>query len=155
MAALREWLTAVMAVSLLLSVARMLVPVGPLRDVAALIGGLILLTVLLRPVLDLDMEDIHLNAERFTETVEQRQAELEAVADQALTERIESETAAYISDKAGSLGLTLRVRVTAEDRDGVPVPVRVELTGPRSEVLSRWMETELGLPAEGQVWNEG
>lgn len=155
MAALREWLTAVMAVSLLLSVARMLVPVGPLRDVSAFIGGLILLTVLLRPALNLDLEELRPNIEAFTEMTERRQAELEAVADQELTERIESETAAYISDKAGSLGLTLRVQVTAEGRDGVPVPVRAELTGPRSEALSRWMETELGIPVEGQVWNEG
>ena len=40
------------------------------------------------------------------------------------------------------------------DGSGVPVPVSVELTGPRSEVLSRWLETELGVPAERQVWNE-
>lgn len=154
MAALREWLTAVAAVALLLSVAQMLVPVGPLRDTAAFIGGLILLTVLLRPALNIDIEDLRLNIEDLAEVTERRQAELEAVADAALRERIESETAAYISDKASSLGLTLRVRVTAEDRGGVPVPVRAELTGPRSEALSRWMETELGLPAEGQVWNE-
>ena len=45
--------------------------------------------------------------------------------------------------------------VTVEpDGSGVPVPVSVELTGPRSEVLSRWLETELGVPAERQVWNE-
>ena len=55
------------------------------------------------------------------------------------------------------MGLTLRVQVTVEpDGSGVPVPVpvSVELTGPRSEVLSRWLETELGVPAERQVWNE-
>ena len=40
------------------------------------------------------------------------------------------------------------------DGSGVPVPVSMELTGPRSEVLSRWLETELGVPAERQVWNE-
>lgn len=44
------------------------------------------------------------------------------------------------------MGLTLRVQVTVEpDGSGVPVPVSVELTGPRSEVLSRWLETELGV----------
>ena len=53
------------------------------------------------------------------------------------------------------MGLTLRVRVTAEmGGSGVPVPVRAELTGPWSGPLSGWLETELGLPAERQVWNE-
>ena len=40
------------------------------------------------------------------------------------------------------------------DGSCVPVPVSVELTGPRSEVLSRWLVSELGVPAERQVWNE-
>lgn len=155
MAALREWLTAVVVVSLLLSVAELLTPKGPLREITALIGGLLLLAVLLRPLSVLDLEGLRLDSGAFTEAVEQRQSELEAAQQKALRARIEADTAAYISDKASSLGIALRVQVTAEEQNGVPVPVRVELTGQRSETLARWMEEELGLPAEGQVWNEG
>ena len=91
----------------------------------------------------------------FVEAVEQRQAELEASQKEELASLIESEMETYISDKAKSMSLTLRVQVTAEpDGSGVPVPVRAELTGPRSEELSRWLDAELGLPAERQVWNE-
>ena len=72
-----------------------------------------------------------------------------------LTALIESATEAYISDKAKSMGLTLKVRVTAEtDESGMPVPIQVKVTGPWSGELSGWLETELGLPAERQVWNE-
>ena len=87
--------------------------------------------------------------------MEQRQTELEASQKEELASLIESEMETYISDKAKSMSLTLRVQVTAEpDDSGVPVPARVELTGPRSEELSRWLDAELGLPAERQVWNE-
>ena len=155
MAAARTWLTAVAAVTLLLSVAEMLVPQGSLREIASFTGGLILLAVLMQPLGKIDPAKIDLNISRYQEAVEQRQAELEASQKEELASLIESEMETYISDKAKSMGLTLRVQVTAEpDGSGVPVPVSVELTGPRSETLSRWLETELGVPAERQVWNE-
>ena len=150
MAAARTWLTAVAAVTLLLSVAEMLVPQGSLREIASFTGGLILLAVLMQPLGKID-----LNISHYQEAVEQRQTELEASQKEELASLIESEMETYISDKAKSMSLTLRVQVTAEpDGSGVPVPVRAELTGPRSEELSRWLDAELGLPAERQVWNE-
>ena len=155
MAAARTWLTAVVAVTLLLSVLQMLVPPGNLREIASFVGGLILLAVMMQPLLRIDLSDVQLDFSAYQETLEQRQAELENTRQEELTSLIETETAAYISDKAKSMGLALRVRVTAEmDGSGVPVPVRAELTGPWSGPLSWWLETELGLPAERQVWNE-
>lgn len=153
--ALREWLTAVAAVSLLVSVVQFLTPKGPLRETASFIGGLILLTALLRPVLTLDLTSLSMDLSDSRETVEQRRAELETAQKEELTGLIEAETEAYISDKAAALGLAPQVQVTAEvDADDIPIPVRVELTGPRSDELARWMETELGLSAERQVWHE-
>ena len=149
MAAARAWLTAVVSVTLLLSVVQTLTPKGSLREIASFVGGLLLLAVLLRPLGSVDLSAVSLNLDAYRQTVEQRQAELELVG------LIEAELESYISDKAADMGLTLRVQVTVEpDGSGVPVPVSVELTGPRSEVLSRWLETELGVPAERQVWNE-
>ena len=155
MAAAREWLTAVAAVTLLLSVAQLLVPPGSLREIASFVGGLILLAAMMQPLLKIDLSDIRLDFSSYQGAVEQRQAELENAQKEELTSLIEVETEAYISDKAKSMGLTLKVRVTAEaDESGVPVPVQVEVTGPRSGELSGWLETELGLSAERQVWNE-
>ena len=154
-AAVRAWLTAVAAVTLLLSVVQQLVPPGSLREIASFAGGLILLAVLLQPLAQLDRADLDLSFQDCRQVVEQQQTDLEARRQTELTALIESGTAAYISDKADSMGLALAVRVTAELADGVPVPARVELTGEYSGTLSRWLETELGIPAERQVWNEG
>ena len=151
----RTWLTAVAAVTLLLSVVQQLVPPGSLREAASFAGGLILLTVLLQPLAALRGADLDLNFQDCRQAVEQQQTELEDRRQAELAALIESATAAYISDKADSMGLALEARVTAEAADGVPVPVRVTLTGEKSGELSRWLETELGIPAERQVWNEG
>ena len=154
MAAARAWLTAVVSVTLLLSVIQMLTPKGSLREIASFVGGLLLLAVLCG-LGSVDLSAVSLNLDAYRQTVEQRQAELEQEGQKELVGLIEAELESYISDKAADMGLTLRVQVTVEpDGSGVPVPVSVELTGPRSEVLSRWLETELGVPAERQVWNE-
>ena len=153
MAAARAWLTAVVSVTLLLSVVQTLTPKGSLREIASFVGGLLLLAVLLRPLGSVDLSAVSLNLDAYRQTVEQRQAELEQEGQKELVGLIEAELESYISDKAEDLGI--RVQVTVElDGSGVPAPVSVELTGPRSEALSRWLETELGVPAERQVWNE-
>ena len=155
MAAARAWLTAVVSVTLLLSVVQTLMPKGSLREITSFVGGLLLLAVLLRPLGSVDLSAVSLNLDAYRQTVEQRQAELEQEGQKELVGLIEAELESYISDKAADMGLTLRVQVTVEpDGSGVPAPVSVELTGPRSEALSRWLETELGVPTERQVWNE-
>ena len=155
MAAARAWLTAVVSVTLLLSVIQMLTPKGSLREITSFVGGLLLLAVLLRPLGSVDLSAVSLDLSAYRQTVEQRQAELEQEGQKELVGLIEAELESYISDKADSMGLIILARITVEtDGSGIPVPVSVELTGPESEGLSRWLETELGLPAERQVWNE-
>ena len=141
--------------TLLLSVVQTLIPKGSLREIASFVGGLLLLAVLLRPLGSVDLSAVSLDLAPYRQTVEQRQAELEQEGQKELIGLIEAELGSYIWDKAADLGLTLQVQVTVEpDGSGVPATVSVELTGPRSEALSQWLETELGVPAERQVWNE-
>ena len=77
MAAARAWLTAVVSVTLLLSVVQTLTPKGSLREIASFVGGLLLLAVLLRPLGSVDLSAVSLNLDAYRQTVEQRQAELE------------------------------------------------------------------------------
>ena len=62
-AALREWVTSVVLVTLLLSVAQTLIPEGSIRKIAVFTGGLILLTALLQPVLGADLSRLDLDPE--------------------------------------------------------------------------------------------
>ena len=156
MGVLREWLTALVAVSMLLSVARTLVPEGSIRKISSFTGGLILLVVLLRPLLGADLSRLDLHLEDYERAIGQRQEELASAGEAELAGIIEERTAAYISDKADTLGLAVKVQVeTKPAGDGVPVPWRAELWGPRSPALATYMEEELGIPGERQVWHEG
>ena len=153
--ALREWLTSIVVVTLLLSVAQALVPEGNIRRVASFLGGLILLLAMLRPVLGADLERLRLDFDGYEQELRQVREELSASYDAGLAERIEERTAAYISDKADALGLEVKVRVeTAPGEAGVSLPVKAEVTGPYSQELADFMTRELGIPAERQVWHD-
>ncbi len=155
MAALRAWLTAIVTVTLLLSVAQALIPEGSLRKVASFTGGLILLIAMLRPVLGADLERLDLDLDAYAAAIQERQADLEAVQQAELAAGIAARTEAYIKDKAASLGLAVDVRVkTAENAEGVPLPAAVDIAGPPSEELAAYMERELGISRERQVWHE-
>ena len=56
----RQWLSSIVVVSLLLSVVQSLVPKGSLRRVASFLSGLVLLVVLLEPLPKLDLEGLEL-----------------------------------------------------------------------------------------------
>ena len=153
--ALREWLTSIVVVTLLLSVAQMLVPEGSIRRVASFAGGLILLVALLRPVLGADLERLRLDLDGYERELQNAREELSSAGDTEVAERIAERTAAYISDKADALGLEVTVRVeTAPGEAGVSLPVKAEVTGPYSQELADFMTRELGIPAERQVWHE-
>lgn len=154
MSAVREWLLSVVVVSMLLTVAESLIPEGSIRKIAGFIGGLILLLTLLQPILRTDLGRLRLNLESYGEAIESRQEELEKRESKDLEALIAEKTEAYISDKATRLGLDISVSVrTKWGTDGVPYPAEAEIQGPKSEALAAYMEEELGIPPERQVWN--
>ena len=155
MAALREWLTSIVAVSMLLCVAQLLIPEGTLRKIGGCAGGLILLLVLLRPILGAEVEQLTVDFEDYRTAIEEQSAVMQEEQETELAGRIAQRTAAYISDKAEALKLCVEVQVETEaDADGIPVPSTVEIRGMRSEELAMWMEQELDIPMERQVWHE-
>ena len=108
-----------------------------------------------RRVLGADLEHLELDFDHYQAAVEERQEELADTQTEAMASIIAEQTEAYILDKAGELGLEVTVRVeTRTEGNGIPVPWSAELTGSWSQALASALETELGIPAERQVWHE-
>lgn len=152
MEAVREWITSIVMVTMLLSAAQTLVPEGTIRKMFSFGGGLVLMMILLQPILRMDAGDLTFQPESYGERVEVRREELEEQVREEWKTIIEEETAAYISDKADALGLDISAEVLADTgRDGLPV-LTAELAGEPSEILAEYLAVELGIPRERQVW---
>ena len=128
---------------------------GALRRAVRLAGGVVLSLTVLGPLVRLTLDSfgqyiagVQLEEDARRTGVEVRRSEL-------LCRIIQEKTEAYILDKAGELGLEVTVRVeTRTEGNGIPVPWSAELTGSWSQALASALETELGIPAERQVWHE-
>lgn len=151
--AVREWLVGIIAASLLVSVADTLIPQGAIKKIAGFTGGLILLLALVQPVLRIQPGSIQGNFDIWSAEISTLEEEFTRQNAAELETRIAETTASYICDKATSLGLDCQVRVTTEaGPEGVPIPASAEVTGPKSEALAEYMEAELGIPKEKQLW---
>lgn len=152
---IRTWLTALVAVSILISVVQSMIPAGNLRKIASLTGGLLLLIVMIQPLARLDISHFSFDREDYEEKIEQRSNELETDSRKKMKKLIEKKTAAYISEQADNLGISCSVKVTTQvGKDGIPRPVAVSLSCAPSEKLATYIENELGIPRGRQTWND-
>ena len=131
MGAVRSWLLAIIATSLLCALADALMPKGGVKRAGRLICGLVLLAVILSP--------------------EVRRAELEEEVGGQMKIIIEGEYAAYIVDKAAELGAACTARVEClGSEDGLYLPARAEVSGTMTEAvrgrLVRIIREDLGVP---------
>ena len=159
MGAVRSWLLSVIAVSLLCAVADALMPSGAVKRVGRLVCGLVLMGAILSPLRSLDLEGSRRWLEDYLVSVRSREAELEETVNSQTKVIIEQKFSAYIVDKAAELGLTCRARVEcAPSEDGLYLPVRTEVTGAMTAdvqgKLIRIIESDLGVPAEAQIYVE-
>ena len=152
--AIRGWIISVAAAAFLVSLSQSLIPEGTVRKIAGFAGGLVLLLVMLKPFPGVDVSGLELGYEDYAMEIQQRQTELKEQSNQTMGELIAEKTEAYILDKAAALGISCTVRVLTEPgEDGTPVP-GAELTGQKSDALADYMERELGIPKERQVYHE-
>ena len=152
---IQESIRQLCAVSIFCGAAINITPEGGVRRIMQLLCTAALTMAILSPIKEIDFDIYALETARLREAEAAINESAEKIDDRLNRAVIEEQCEEYISDKADSMGLALEARVTAEAADGVPVPARVTLTGKKSGELSRWLETELGIPAERQVWNEG
>ena len=151
---IRGWLITVVGAALLVSGAESLLPAGTLRRTVSLIGGLILMLTMLRPLLGVDLSGLELDTEPYAREIEQQLKTLEEEQDEKLAKRIREQTEAYILEQASSLGLACKVEVTLREKDGVPHPYEVNLECTYSRALAEVIAQDLDIPEERQVWND-
>ena len=157
--AVRSWLLAVTAVSLLCALAGALMPKGPVERVGRLVCGLVMLAAVLSPLARPDLGEGQRWLEDYLAAVGQREAELTQEVDDQMKTIIEGEYAAYIVDKAAQLGLTCSARVECRaEEKGLYLPVRAEVSGAldgagRSR-LAQILAQDLGIPEAEQFYME-
>lgn len=155
MAGVRGWLLSVLAASLICALADGLMPRGAVKRVGRLVCGLVLLTAVLSPVVQLDLGGAGRWTEDYFAQLELQEQELKEQVDVGMKAVIEQRCAAYIVDKAAQRGLECTVRVECRtEEEGLYVPDRGEIRGALTQEdrteLSRILEEDLGIPAERQ-----
>lgn len=155
MSVLKNWLLGVVAAALAVSLAQAVTPEGTVKKIGALVGGMVLLLALVKPMLTLDPAAL---ADLSMEYTPQIRGETDQ-GEQMMKSLIAQKTSAYIVDKGAALGLVCAASVTVEtDESGWPVPWAAEIAGSMTpeqrETLEETLEKELGIPASRQSYRE-
>lgn len=157
MEGIRNWLMAVISVSVLIAAAESLMPAGSVKKVGQFVCGLVLLCVLARPLGALRGESLTEWMEEYRLTLERQEEELERQAGQTEKAVIEEYCQAYILDKAEQFGITCRVEIQcARQEEGLWLPRSVQLWGrfePETQSrLTELLERELGIAVSEQTY---
>ena len=156
-AALQTYLLRLITAALLVSVAAAITPEGRVKRVVRFAGGLLLAIVLLRPVGEIDMTAMSQAIARVQMEYNENATGIRSASSQVQSAIISQQTEAYILSKAESMGLALQVQVETQTDGVYPYPWAVTLTGPvtasEKEVLARYIEENLAIPAQRQTWN--
>lgn len=134
--ALRSYLLAIVAVSLLTAILLGLLPKGGVRRAAGLTCAMALAVVVLRPVAALDGESLARAIARLEMESEQLRTGVEVKNRELVAAIIKQNAETYILDKAASMGLTLQAEIEMRDAGDYPYPYRVTLGGTEPSILS-------------------
>lgn len=154
MSALRDWLLGVTAAALAIALAQALTPEGTVKKVGRLVGGMVLLLAVARPLLSLEPGALAVTAGAWEQESTAAQA-----GEDVMKKLIAEKTSAYIVDKGGELGLACTAETqVAQDENGWPVPWQVTVRGTWSEAqrkaLSDCIAQELDIPPERQSFQK-
>lgn len=121
-----------------------------------MVCGLFLALTLIKPIGNLNYDDLAAFARSYESAGEVFAATGESLTNDALRKIIKQKTEAYILDKACSYNVQLEVQVTVGDGE-TPVPESVAVAGTVSPYVRTRLQSmiadELGIPKERQIWN--
>jgi len=143
--------------AMILSILQVMMPKNGVGTVGRLAGGLVLLWLTVQPLIGLDTEDLTALLTDQGSITPKSEAELTEMHHELLEKLIERETAAYIQDKASSMGIECSVKVTCKwGADEAPRLVGVEVVSSdpagAKEHLSAMIEEDLGILAGSQIY---
>ena len=153
MGMVKTWLLGIVLAAFAASLARQMAPKGREQTLVRLTGGLLLILAILRPLGNIDWDRSVIPAGGFSAEIQAQRWREEQLSE--FSAIIAEKTVAYIWDKAQALGLNCRITVLTEAGDsGIPLPARVTIHGAYHAGLSVWLDEEVGLPADKQIWLE-
>lgn len=153
MALLCSAILSVSCCALLVGIARQLAPKGAAGEAVRLCGGILLLLSFTVPLLQLDASSLLPTSGGYGSALSAQREEYAQRYQNELSTVIAERAQTYIEDKAASLGLTVRAEVRVEPGEAAALTGAV-LYGERSEMLTQWIEQELGIARGAQEWRE-
>lgn len=155
---LAQWVKGMAFAALIGSVAMIITPRGKVKSVLRIVCGLALLTAMISPFLGLTAGDVGLDVSRYRANADRIAGEASQKAGELNRTIIEDRCGAYIMDKAATLGIEdFSVSVLCRwSEEQYWYPYEAELGGrptvQQKNLMSAYLESELGITAQGQHW---
>ena len=158
---IRQWLVGVTCAAMIVAVADSLTPKGTVKKIGRLVGGLVLLLSVVKPLMGLDYSVLAMSTVTYQQAADTLGEDLSKTNLDLMKTIIGEKTGAYILDKATALGADCQsVTVTCELGEGeMPYPSAVTVSGALTQgqrsALSKVIEADLGIPAARQSFESG
>ena len=159
MALVRSWILGLAAASLIAAILIAVSPQGRARKITMFASGFMIMAAMIKPFIGFDFSVFSSSMMQYGTMGREYAGLLTVKNDSLLKTIIEERSAAYISDKATSLGMeNVRVKVKAEKGDGGnPYPHEVFISAKYSagekRSLTEYLESEFGVPEARQHWS--
>ncbi|MGI6497500.1 MAG: stage III sporulation protein AF [Oscillospiraceae bacterium] len=154
---IRDWLVGIIAAAMLAALTGCITPKGTIGKIGRMVGGLVLMLCLLRPVAGIDLTSFSQTLTAYRAESGGYSAELEETNEQLRKTIIEEKSAAYSEEQANAMGITCRVNVLCQTgKDGTPYPYEALVIGHLSagerEKMQRMLESDLAIAPEKVYW---
>ena len=121
-----------------------------------MLSGLVIVILMISPVTQISFKDLTWYLDDLAARADEYATAGKIAAENSINGIIKKQTEAYILDKAESLGLEIAVEVELNgDNNSVPcgVTIKGEASPFAKEIMSAYIEKNLGIPKGQQRWN--
>lgn len=154
---IRTWIIGIIAAAMLAAVTGCVTPKGTIGKIGKMVGGLVLMLSMLRPVAGIDLEQFSQNLTEYRAESGAYGEALEETNERLWKTIIEEKSAAYSEERADAMGINCQVTILCQTgEDGVPYPnealVIGDLSSAQREQMQRMLESDLAIAPEKVYW---